>query len=146
MKGLEYSSQDELIIQEFEVDFGMDGFDINSAFQEAVSNVLSDKDIKLDEKIRRMETIVIEGTSDIYREFIDFRQIVSQIEMICNHDHVLESSMRDNETVSDFMHNHADEASHDHEDEYEIDHKTGKKTKKKKKKKRSWLENFVQNH
>lgn len=132
-------------------DFGMEAFgmsedfDINAAFQEAIAGVASDTELALEEKVRRMEVIVSEGTSEVYRDFVDFRSMAAQMEMMCNHDHALNQSMQGNDTLSGFMdshkaddgHNHGDSlhGKHNHkkdDDEYEIDPKTGKKTKKKK--------------
>ena len=130
-------------------DFGMEAFgmsedfDINAAFQEAIAGVASDTELALEEKVRRMEVIVNEGTSEMYRDFVDFRQMAAQMEIMCSHDHTFSQSMRGNETLSGFVdshkaddgHNHADSLhrKHNHKednDEYEIDPKTGKKTKK----------------
>lgn len=123
--------------------FGMTGeFDINEAFQEAVHGVATDTELALEEKVRRMEVIISEGESDVYREFVDFRQMASQMEMMCNHDHAFAQSVEGSESLSSFLgehkpgdeHGHA-ESSHKHahheDDEYDIDPKTGKKTKKK---------------
>lgn len=131
-------------------DFGMEifgmneEFDINAAFQEAIQGVASDTELALEEKVRRMEVIVSESNSEVYREFLDFRQIAAQMEMMCSHDHALSQSMQNNGTLSGFMDSHKKDDGHDHSDnlhephdkdsdEYEIDPKTGKKTKKKKK-------------
>jgi hypothetical protein len=138
-------------------DFGMEAFgmsedfDINAAFQEAIQGVASDTELALEEKVRRMEVIVSEGTSEVYRDFVDFRQMAAQMEMMCNHDHALNQSIQGNDTLSSFMdgnkaddgHNLGDSlhGKHNHkkdDDEYEIDPKTGKKTKKKKRR-YSWL-------
>jgi hypothetical protein len=132
-------------------DFGMEAFgmsedfDINAAFQEAIQGVVGDAELALEEKVRRMEVIVREGTSEVYRDFVDFRQMASQMEIMCNHDHALNLSLQGNDTLSGFMdsykaddgHNHSGglHSKHNHkknDDEYEIDPKTGKKTKKKK--------------
>ena len=131
-----------------EPDFGMDfmfeDFDINAAFQEAVAGVASDEELQLEEKVRRMEVIVSEGTSEIYREFVDFRQMAAQMEMLCTHDHAFSQLAQGSDTLSGFMDSHGpedghghQEQDHKHEEEYEIDPKTGKKTKKKKR--RSWF-------
>lgn len=129
--------------------FGMsEAFDINAAFQEAVIGVASDLELELEEKMRRMEVIVHEGTSEIYRDFVDFRQMAAQMQMMCNHDHAFNRSMQENELLSSFMDGHKTNDGHDHdkdsqgrhkdEEEYEIDPKTGKKTKRKKK--RGWFQ------
>lgn len=140
-------------------DFGMEifgmnkDFDINAAFQEAIQGVASDTELALEEKVRRMEVIVTEGTSEVYRDFVDFRQIAAQMEMMCNHDHAFNQSLQSNDSLSSFMDSHNNNDGHDHNksiqtkhdrkdnDEYEIDPKTGKKTKKKRK---SWLSLFLQ--
>lgn len=135
-------------------DFGMETldssqyFDINAAFQEVIAGVASDTELALEEKVRRMEVIVSEGTGEVYRDFVDFRQMAAQMEVMCNHDHALNQSVQANETLSGFLdnyklddgHNHTGSASGKHahkDDEYEKDQKTGKKTKKKKR--RSWF-------
>ena len=133
--------------------FGMtEDFDINAAFQDAIQGVVSDTELTLEEKVRRMEVIVSEGTSDAYRDFIDFRQMAAQMEMMCNHDHALNQSMLGSDTISGFMDSHKNDG-HDHgdslhgkhnhkdDDEYEVDPKTGKKTKKKR---RSWFNLLLQ--
>ncbi len=118
-------------------------FDINAAFLEAISSVVSDSELALEEKVRRMEVIVSESVSPVYNDFVDFRQMAAQMEMICNHDHSLSQSMLGSEAISGFMdshkadnkHSHGDElhSEHNHDDDqYEIDPKTGKKIKKKK--------------
>lgn len=121
------------------------GFDINAAFQEALFGVVTDAELALEEKVQRMETIVDEGTSEIYRDFIDFRAMAVQMEMMCSHDHALGLSLKGSDTLSRFMDSHNENDGHDHgegahdhddDDEYEIDARTGKK---KKKKKRSWF-------
>ena len=131
--------------------FGMtQDFDINAAFQEAIQGLASDTELDLEEKVRRMEVIVSEGTSEVYRDFVDFRQMAAQMEMMCNHDHAFNQSMQGNDTLSAFMDSHKDDDGHNHGDsseykykhkkgnnEYAVDPKTGKKTKKKKK--LSWL-------
>lgn len=130
-------------------DFGMEldvgEFDINAAFQDTIQGVASDTELALEEKVRRMEVIVNEGTSEVYRDFVDFRAMAVQMEMMCNHDHALNQSMRGSDTLSGFMDSHRSDDGHNHgeslhgkhnhkdDDEYEIDPKTGKKTKKKKK-------------
>jgi hypothetical protein len=125
-------------------DFGMEAFGINDAFQEAISGVASDTELAVEQKIRIMEVIVNEGTSEIYRDFIDFRQMAAQLEMFCNHDHDLDHLIRGNETLSDFMksfkandeHEH-DNSLHNKEDEdeeYEVNPYSGKK-----KKRHKWL-------
>ncbi len=122
--------------------FGMsEDFDINAAFQEAIQGVASDTELALEEKVRRMEVIVSEGTSEVYRDFVDFRQMAAQMEMMCSHDHAFNQSMQGNDTLSGFMdshkaddgHGHGSDKTHNHkdDDEYEIDPKTGKKKKKK---------------
>jgi hypothetical protein len=129
--------------------FGMnEDFDINAAFQEAVQGVASDTELALEEKVRRMGVIVSEGTSEVYRNFIDFRQMATQMQMMCNHDHALSQSMQGNDTLSSFMESNKSDDGHDHgdglhskdthkDDEYETDPKTGKKTKKKRRHARS---------
>jgi|GEM_PF-2868235 len=126
--------------------FGVnEDFDINAAFQEAVRGVASDTELALEEKVRRMEVIINEGTSEVYRDYVDFRQMAAQIAMACSHDHVFSQSMKGNETLSGFLDSHKDDdvhnqrnnlhGNHNHrekDEEYDIDPITGKKTKKKK--------------
>lgn len=136
-----------------EIDFGSleADFDINAAFQEAMSDVASNEEIALEEKVRRMEVIVSEGTSEVYKDFVDFRSMAAQMEMFCNHDHALNQATQGSKTLSSFMDGHKEDGhghdgtthdKHDHkkdDDEYEIDPKTGKK----KKKKRNWFGLYV---
>lgn len=125
--------------------FDLGEFDINAAFQEALYGVVSDEELALEEKVRRMEVIVQEGTSDIYRDFVDFRQMAAQMQMMCNHDHEMSQSMQGNDTLFGFMdrhtsydgHNHSDETHNDHSHKEEDD--TDSKTGKKKKKRRGWF-------
>jgi hypothetical protein len=148
MNSLEQASRIE-DMPEFGIEFDMADFDINAAFQEAIVGVATDKELALDEKVRRMELIVNEGASEVYRGFVDFRAMAAQMEMVCNHDHALNQSLQGSETLSGFMDGHKGEDGHDHgshlhgnhnhkeDDEYEIDPQTGKKTKKKKR--HGWL-------
>jgi hypothetical protein len=128
-------------------DFGMDfepgsDFDINAAFQETLHGVATDNELAVEEKVRRMEVIVSEGTSEVYRDFVDFRQMAAQMEVMCMHDHSLNQATQGSETLSGFMDSHNSEDGHSHsdssqdkhgkrDDEYETDPKTGKKKKKK---------------
>lgn len=121
---------------EMTMDFGMAEFDLNAAFQGAMVDVVTDEELQLDEKIRRMETIITEGTSEIYREFVDFRAMASQMQMMCNHDHALNNAMQGNEKLNGFMSEHSADDGHGHThdkktDDDEIDPITGKKKKKK---------------
>lgn len=127
------------------VAFGInENFDINAAFQEAIQGVASNTELALEEKVRRMEVIVSEGTSEAYRDFVDFRQMAAQMEMMCSHDHAFNQASQGSETLHGFMDSHKEDDGHNHgdnldnkhnhkkDDDYEIDPKTGKKTKKKK--------------
>lgn len=133
---------DEMSGLKLELDLGMDGFDINAAFQGAIANVASDQQLALDEKVRRMEVIVSEGTSEVYRDFVDFRTMAAYMAMMCNHDHAFNQSLQGSRALSSFMDNHkvgdgldhANDSLHSHNDD-EIDTKTNKK----KKKKRGWF-------
>lgn len=116
-------------------------FDIDAAFQEAVTGIANDDELALDEKVRRMEVIVREGTSDVYRDFVNFRQIAAQMEMMCNHDHAFRQSMETSDTLTSFMSGHKYGDGHERGeasqygkdyDEYETDPITGKRRKKKK--------------
>jgi phage tail tube protein FII len=132
-------------------DFGMDAFgmnedfDINAAFQEAVQGVASDTELALEEKVRRMEVIVSEGASEIYRDFVDFRQMAAQMEMMCNHDHAFNQSIQGSEMLAGFMDSHKADDGHNQWDSLHDKHNHkdvelgDKKKKKKKKKKRGWF-------
>lgn len=134
---------------DFGMEFDLGEFDINAAFQEAIQGVASDTELALEEKVRRMEYIVSEGTSEVYRDFVDFRAMAAQMEMMCNHDHAMNQSLQGSDTLSSFMDSHKADDGHGHgnnsqrkhnhsdDDEYEVDPKTGKKTKKKKR--RGWF-------
>lgn len=150
MNGLRQAEQVPRIeeMPELAMQFGMPDFDIDAAFQSAMAGVVTDKELALDEKVRRMENIISEGTSPVYQGFVDFRAMAAQMEMMCNHDHGLRQFMQGSETLSGFMdshraddgHGHAGEPAgkHGHEsDDDKIDPKTGKKTKKKRS--YSWL-------
>lgn len=129
-------------------DFDMSNFDINAAFQEAITGVASDTELALEEKVRRMETIVSEGTSEVYRGFVDLRSMAARI-----HDHASCQSVQGSEILAGFVDNYKPDEKHDHintpssknnhedkdDDEYEIDPKTGKKIKKK----RSWIDAYI---
>lgn len=128
-----------------ELDLGLGDFDINAAFQEAMYGVATDAELALEEKVRRMEVIVSEGTSELYRDFVDFTEMAAQMEWICNEDHELHHSMQGSDMLADFMDRNKTDEVHDrggkhtrHDDEYEVDPKTGKKTKKKKRR-RGWF-------
>lgn len=125
-------------------DFGMVDFDINEAFQLALHDVVNDKALALDEKVRRMEVIVSEGTSNLYREFVDFRILASQIEIYCNHEHDLYQMSVENELLANLLSSHSSEYGHGHhgedgpsedDDEDEVDKKN-----KKAKKRRGWFQ------
>lgn len=126
-------------------DFGLEAFgigkdfDINAAFQEAMQGVASDTDIALEEKVQRMEVIIREGTSEVYRDYVDFRQMATQMAIMCSHDHVLGQSMKSNETLLGFLDSHKADHGHNHDDSLHEKHdsKTNKKTKKKKR--TSWF-------
>jgi hypothetical protein len=121
-------------------------FDMNAAFQDAMQGVATDAELTLDEKVQRMEVIVSEGTSDVYRDFVDFQQMAAQMEMFCNHDEVLGQAARESDTLFGFMSSYASDALHDHDHHDHNEEKVSKKdeeidprTGKKKKKKRGWL-------
>ncbi len=131
-------------VPDFGMECAMGEFDINAAFQEAVTGVVGDVELALEEKVRRMESIVSEGTSEVYRNFVDFRAMAAQMKMLCSHDHALSQSIQGSEMLSSFLDSYKADDGHNHtdddksiDDEYEIDPKTGKKTKKKKAKKES---------
>ncbi len=138
-------------VPDFGIDLGMGEFNINAAFQEAITGVVSDTELILEEKIRRMEAIVSEGTSEIYRDFVDFRQMAAQIKMICSHDHLLYQSVQGNYSLSGFIesyeidskHHHSDGPYHKHEhqddDDSTEDEDDSKISKKKKRKYQGWF-------
>lgn len=125
-------------------DFGMDllaGFDVNAAFQEAIYGVAQATELALEEKVRRMENIVSQGASELYRDFVDFRALAAQIEVLCSHDHAMGQSLLGSEMLSGFMAAYKADEEHEHtdphkhtpdDDEDETDPKNSKKTKKKK--------------
>lgn len=97
-------------------DFGLleEEFDINAAFQGAMCDVLTDEELALEEKVRRMEVIVSEGTSDVYRGFVDFQAQVAQMHMICGEDHALRQAVMGSEMLSGFMEQHGPNDGHGH--------------------------------
>lgn len=109
--------------------FELDGFDLDEAFQGAMSDVANDFEASLDDKIRRMENIVTEGSSEIYRDFVDFRVLASQIQMMCGHNHEMNASIQTNEVLSGFMAEHV--SPHDH-NPAEVKMKDDKKKRKRK--------------
>lgn len=111
---------------EFFDQFGMEDFDINAAFQGAVADVVTNQELALDEKVRRMESIVAEGSSELYRDFVDFSQLAQQMEMLCAHDHDLQSAFESSSSLSSLMNRNEQKHGHDH------DEKDAKKSKKKK--------------
>lgn len=129
---------------EAEAIFG-DDFDINAAFQEAMQEVASSEELALDEKVRRMEVIVAEGTSEVYREFVDFSAMAAQMEMMCSHDHQFNESIQGSEALSGFMNSYKSDARDGNDDVTPGRHsrgegggnKAGHKYKTKKKKKKS---------
>lgn len=127
--------------EDFDFSLNIDDFDVNAAFQDALTGVVSDEELALTEKVRRVETIINTGNSEIYRDFIDFRGMASQIEMICNHDHALQGALSSNETVNGFMdtHHHDSEKTRDHGHDEHDDDKDKKKKKSKKKKFLGWF-------
>jgi len=127
-----------------EMDFGMEGFDINEMFQEALNGIATDEELALDEKVLRMEVIVSEGTSEVYREFVDFRQLASQMEMMCTHDHSLGQSIQGSDALGNFMGAFAEDDDHAHKhDGGDASKSAKKKTKKKKSQSRSWLRSLL---
>ena len=148
MNVLEFEKQPKVPVEENAM-FGMElDFDLNAAFQGAISGVASDADLALDEKIRRMESIINEGTSETYRDFVDFRQIASQMQMICSHDHALGQMMKSNDSLSSILGKHDDNdghnhSSHSHDEDDDEDDDSDKKKKSKSLKKRGWFSYFA---
>lgn len=126
---------------DFGMEFNVEEFDINAAFQGAIEDVATSTTLALDEKIQRMEFMVNEATSEFYRGFVDLRamatQMEAQMEMMCRHNHGATESMRSNETLSGFVDTHKDNGpNHDDSDQDHQDddgHENSKKGKKKKK-------------
>lgn len=114
MKGLESAPLVEGG-SEFDLPAG-DSFDVNAAFQQAIQGVASSEELALDEKVRRMETIVAEGASELYREFVDFRAMAAQMEMLCRHDHTLNESIQSSEALSGFMNSYKSSRSEDQDE------------------------------
>ena len=148
MNTLELEKRPEASVEENAI-FGMEfEFDLNAAFQGAISGVASDADLALDEKIRRMESIINEGNSETYRDFVDFRQIASQMQMICSHDHALGQMMKSNDSLSSILGKHDDNdghnhSSHSHDEDDDEDDDSDKKKKSKSLKKRGWFSYFA---
>ena len=147
MNVLEFEKQPKIPVEENAM-FGMElDFDLNAAFQGAISGVASDAELALDEKVRRMEVIINEGNSDTYRDFVDFRQIASQMQMICSHDHALGQMMNANDSLSSILGKHDDNdghnhSSHSHDEDEDDDDDSDKKKKSKSSKRRGWLSFF----
>ena len=149
MNVLEFEKQPKIPVEENAM-FGMElDFDLNAAFQGAISGIASDADLALDEKVRRMESIINEGNSETYRDFIDFRQIASQMQMICSHDHALGQMINSNDSLSSVIGKHDDNDGHNHsshthhEEEDDDDDDSDKKKKSKSLKKRGWFSYFA---
>ena len=147
MNVLEFEKQPKIPVEENAM-FGMElEFDLNAAFQGAISGVASDAELALDEKVRRMEVIINEGNSDTYRDFVDFRQIASQMQMICSHDHALGQMMNANDSLSSILGKHDDNDGHNHtshsHDEDDDDDDNNKKKKSKSSKRRGWFSYFA---
>ena len=152
MSALEFEKQPKVLVEENAM-FGMElDFDLNAAFQGAISGIASDADLALDEKVRRMEVIINEGNSDTYRDFVDFRQIASQMQMICSHDHALGQMMNANDSLSSILgkhddndgHNHSSHTHHEEEEENDDDDDdNNKKKKSKSSKRRGWFSYFA---
>lgn len=129
------------LLHEDRINFGMEGFDFDAAFQGAISDVATNEELALDEKVQRMEVIIQEASSELYTGFVDFTNMAAQMEMMCSHDHGLREAIEANETLSGFLDTHktnnehthdpADTRSHVNKDK-EVDPRTGKKRKKKK--------------
>lgn len=118
------------------------GFDINAAFQEALFGVASDEELAFDEKVQRMEQIIAEGTGDIYKDFVSFRDMAAHLEMICSHDHALGEAVQNNSLISGFMNEYQEPAQQSPpKREKEV---IGNK-KKKKSKKKSWFDYLLRN-
>lgn len=127
----------------FDIAAALEGIDIDAAFQNAMHGVVSNVELALEEKIRRMEVILDEGNSETYSAFIDFRSMAAQMEMFCMEDHALGAAVMENSALSSFVTKHSSDDGHGHEsdkhagdhDEYETS--TGPTKKKKKKKQES---------
>lgn len=94
----------------------LDGFDINAAFQGALYDIASDAELELTEKVRRMETVIQQGISAVYRDFIDFRAMATQIELACSHDHMLPETALGGTMIDGFLNIYASNDGHEHHD------------------------------
>lgn len=106
------------------LDFGMENFDIDAAFQGAIVDLATDAELLLDEKVLRIERVIEDANSDFYQGFVDLRNMAAQIEIFCNHDHTLQNALESSESVSSFLNDHI-QTSGEHEP------KTGEKRTKK---------------
>jgi len=119
--------------------FEIEGFDINAAFQMALSEVAASEELELTEKVQRMEMIVNEGNSDSYRNFVDFQTMAAQIEMFCSHDHMLNEAMQTSDFMNDFRGSQKHGEGDDHHDHKDDDNEDDDLKSTKKKKKRNWF-------
>ena len=85
------------------------GFDVNEAITNAVSGIATDEELALSDKVAQIEAIIEEGeANEEFREFVDFKALVAEMEMICTHDHSLEAAFGQSETISNFMTTHSE--------------------------------------
>lgn len=73
--------------------FFIEDMDFDAVFRDALSDVVSDQELLLSEKVQRIETIFSEAESEIYNEFIDLQLLSMQLEYFCNHNHDLEEAL-----------------------------------------------------
>lgn len=119
--------------------FDLEGvFDIAAAYAGAISDVATNEELKLNEKIQRIEAIALDASSQFHQDFMTFRSvagvIAAEVAMQCTHNHSLQQEVQDNDLLSDFMGEHKPKDGHNHakdeDDDDEIDPKTGKKKKR----------------
>lgn len=121
-------------------------FDIDAAFQEATTGILNDEVMHLEEKIQRVESLLMDASSEAYQSFVDFRSLASQIEMFCSHDHLFNEIASQNPTISGFIDSSRDHHDHTHNhssSKNEHDSKSKSKISKKKKKPKKQAKNNV---
>jgi|GEM_PF-6262811 len=93
----------------------LDSFNLNAAFQSALADIVEDEALMLEQKVQRIEAVITESASDLYREFVDFRALAAQVELFCTHDHGLRQAVTSSEVLSGFLGGHADHDEHEHD-------------------------------
>lgn len=120
-------------------DFGLDDFDFNAAFQESVTNVVTNEELLLEEKIKRIDVIMAEAKSSLYQEFVDFNALAAtaaaQMEHLCGGDDEHQAAKQSDAASQFAKEDDHEHHNHDHEDE----HYKNKHKDKKKKRRSGWL-------